>query len=692
MYENLDLGCQWHFLKFRKGSEKRGKEDASFNPFSGHEVRCLVREYIQNSLDAAQKIDEEHYKRVRVDFTFGELECSQYPALIQSLLGRLKACSERCQELSQAKDTFKSKYEYLKSRYNGKLGFLKVSDYNTTGMDYIDDDITPSAFDSCVQSSSASFKQDGRAGGSQGLGKTVGFVNSKINAVYYSTMHDETGHTFGEGVVKLNSHVFEDETGIKCLYDPVAFYNKDGHPNSKDEIPVVFRRDVPGTDAFVLGMEETEECVKKMKEELIRSFFYTIWMDKLEVYICGEHFCKDNLVEQILKYFPDSNQYSHLDTDRSRDPEISFNPRPYLFEIAMRDTYDEEHQILSTDDFPEQFPNLGHATFQIWKNDDIKTANAPDKIIFMRNKLMTIEVRKPRGSRGFYGIIICDGCGDNYLRMMEDITHDHWKESELKDTEEELKRKVQKVYKELNTFRDECIKKFFPQIHNKEMEIHSLKKRKIGKFGQNDEEREIDEIWPTSNDQKKESDNKREPSTMSIIEGTPGRKKKKKKGTRTDTPPEVDPVPHDEPGPEPGPGPKPGPGPEPKPTTYVEGEEGEDDGIGQTENPKAYREIEIKLDGNSKRLKPLRDGTFASQLEIRVSKNYDDCRLVMNIQADRGEFPLDIKYVSEGYKIRDGIPNEIYGFDLKADVPNVIKFTPQENVRYYSLIVKIYGH
>lgn len=76
----------------------------------------------------------------------------------------------------------------MKEREDGTIGYLKVSDYNTTGMEYVDDEDTPSAFDSCLHNSSASYKPNSHAGGSHGQGKVVGFVNSPINAVYYSTM------------------------------------------------------------------------------------------------------------------------------------------------------------------------------------------------------------------------------------------------------------------------------------------------------------------------------------------------------------------------------------------------------------------------------------------------------------------------------------------------------------------------
>ncbi len=367
----------------------------------------------------------------------------------------------------------------------------------------------------------------------------------------------------------------------------------------------------------------------------------------------------------------------------------------------MHETTDENHVILSTDDFPGKFPMLGHATLQIWKSEDISASRSLDKIIFMRNKLMTIEVRKYYSSKGFYGIMVCDGVGAKHLRNLEDVRHDKWDEKELKDMSEEDKRNAKRTLKELDLFKNECLKIIFPEEHDKPLEIKSLKKRRIGKFGSRSEQNEEDNIWPTTNVLEKEKNQGLKSGSFSIFEEVKGRKKKKKKGTITDVEPETDPTPRPEPkpGPEPDPNPDPNPDPHPKPDpnpapdpVYVEGDDGDDTGLGEAENPNVEREREIKLDGRNKRLKPLHNDKYSCKLEIRVPRDFYDCRLVLDIQADEGLFPLDLKQVSDGYQIRSGVSNEIYGFDLKADTPNVIKFTPQENVTLYSLNIKVYGH
>lgn len=52
---NKDLGSKWNFLDRRKASMGQSREDSSFAPFVENKLRCLVREYIQNSMDLIPK-------------------------------------------------------------------------------------------------------------------------------------------------------------------------------------------------------------------------------------------------------------------------------------------------------------------------------------------------------------------------------------------------------------------------------------------------------------------------------------------------------------------------------------------------------------------------------------------------------------------------------------------------------------
>lgn len=695
---NKDLGCKWNFVVRNEASQEQGREDSSFDYFKNKE-RCLVREYIQNSMDAYSDTNGLPY--VLVDFTFGELLCADYPELLQALPARIKACSEYCQG-NNAKDPYAEKYKYLMEHRSGSISYLKVSDYNTKGMPYDPDRFKKSKFKSCVRSANSSHKDSGNAGGSHGKGKSVGFVNSNINAVYYSTM-TESGECFGEGVIKLCDHIFNDATGKRQIYEDVAFYDSQSgkHPDT-DNILEVFRRSVPGTDAFVLGIEQTEEYITNMKREVLRSFFKAIKENLLRVIVCGEEFTADNISDKLIEYY---DKEGELDVVRTRTPEIDFNPRPYYEEILCKAGLDDDHRIFDSEvDFPGEFPALGKTFVYFWRSERIKQANSRDIVVYMRNNNMAIEVKRGRNNKGYYAIFLCEGIGSESLRHMENVTHDKWDTAEV--TKEE-KYKANKILTEIKQLITKCELVMFPEEGGQEKTIDSLRKRRISLLGNNKAEEE-ESMWPSSNVEDSSKSSKSSKGSSSILETVSGKRKKKKvKGkvaeNESDTTTSV--IQSD------GSNSLSGPTQNSHLSSNSEndqdtktqsglpserdiptvGGEGDIEGYSGENAESGIRLREIKFDGKHRHLIPLRDGEFACKLVLNVSREYVGCKLELFIQGVNGIIPLKLKNISTGFQ-KGGIDdNVIYGFNLQPG-NNVIKFTPLECVRIYSLIIKAYGN
>lgn len=513
-----DLGCKWNFIVRNESSQEQGREDSSFDYFKEKE-RCLVREYIQNSMDAHSETCGLPY--VVVEFSFGELQCDDYPKLLQSLPERLKACSEYCQG-NNAKDPYAEKYEYLMEHIDGSIGYLKVSDYNTKGMPYDSNRFAKSKFKSCVRSANSSHKDSGNAGGSHGKGKTVGFVNSNINAVYYSTMTEDE-QCYGEGVIKLCDHIFKDDKGELQIFEDVAFYDsKDGKQPDTEYIPEDFHRSVAGTDAYVLGIEPTEEYILNMKREVLRSFFKAIKEDLLRVVVCGEEFKSDNIADKFLLYFGEEGE---LDSKRTRVPEIEFNPRPYYTEVLCNAGADDDHRVFNTEiDFPGEFPTLGKTLVYFWKSESIKQANSRDSVVYMRNNNMAIEVKRGRNNKGYYAVFVCEGSGSESLRHMENVTHDKWDTTEVT---KEHKTNANKILAEIKSLIAKCEFAMFPEEEGQENTIKSLKSRRISSLGNNKADEE-ESMWPSSNVIGKSKPSKGDGGQSSILETVSGKRKKKK--------------------------------------------------------------------------------------------------------------------------------------------------------------------
>lgn len=164
------------------------------------------------------------------------------------------------------------------SIYYERMGFIRVSDYNTKGMAY-DEGKTDSPFYAFVRSAGVSAKDDNAAGGSFGFGKAAYYLLSPISTIIVSTCTDKMDKYF-EGATSLCTHTYK---GVKKV--AFGYYDdNNGKPISEEwNIPVMFRRSEPGTDINILGfdLKYADEAIKEMIEAVLRNFWMAILMVSL---------------------------------------------------------------------------------------------------------------------------------------------------------------------------------------------------------------------------------------------------------------------------------------------------------------------------------------------------------------------------------------------------------------------------
>lgn len=295
--------CKWHFATLGANAGDEGPNSAMSQTFSQFPCSALVRESIQNSLDAV--VDEN--KPVTVCFEFRELERRDYPNFYK-LSDHLEACWRNYKNNPTAKRVYPPMIDYVENAE--KVGFIRVSDYNTKGMDY-ETNATDKTFYAFVRAAGVSVKEAEGAGGSFGFGKGAFFVMSPINTLMVSTKNKD-GQCFFEGVTRLCTHWIDGQQRSH-----MGFYdNNDGQPTSSpDNIPTPFKREETGTSIGIMGVDY--EQWKKSKDELIkevlRNFFVAIYFKKLVVIIDGNNVHRNNAVvidaehlDQLMKeHFPD---------------------------------------------------------------------------------------------------------------------------------------------------------------------------------------------------------------------------------------------------------------------------------------------------------------------------------------------------------------------------------------------------
>ena len=380
-----------------------------------------------------------------MEISFGSLSGLDFPNY-NELGDHIQGCIDCFPDNEQAHKIFEPMLDNFSSTYHGmNIGYIKVADYNTCGMDYVpssDPDYRKKPFYAFVRSVGVHANKSDGSGGSYGFGKAAYFLISPLRTLMVSTMTN-TGRFFFEGVSALCTHTFRGETKVS-----VGFYdNNDGNPvNDTERIPKPFRRTEPGTNFYLMGVnldnKEREAAVREMLEASVRNFWMCILEGNLVVSIDGNEIDKDNLDSYMTEYFP-----TMLDESKT---ELRHNPRPY-YEAYIHAGEDDNHKH-----FEKDIPYLGRVHFYAYLNP-----NANDRIIYMRGLRMFVYRKKSQTNAAFYGLFLCyDPHGNLVLRDMEPPRHDSWDAEWARKYSKDDCRNAKDAY---TNFIVECIKQLHPE-------------------------------------------------------------------------------------------------------------------------------------------------------------------------------------------------------------------------------------
>lgn len=427
--------CVWYFAP-QIGGRDEGPNDALEQNFKGSPFNALIRESVQNSLDAVLDKDQP----VRVGISFGSINGLNFPSF-NELGEHIRGCIERFPDNEQAKDIYQPKADYFSDSYaqHMNIGYIKVADYNTKGMDY-EPDKTNMPFYAFVRAAGVAAKDVAGAGGAYGFGKAAYFQLSPINTLLVSTLTD-TGRHFFEGVSTLCTHLFRGEKKVSVGY----YDNNGGEPVSiAERIPKPFRREEPGSDFYIMGFNYQDKEKNAAKMEMVQATLRNFWMaiadKKLEVDIDGIVISSESIEDMMNEYFPNI-----LDETRKG---ANHNPHPY-YEAYTKAKSDPKHLYFETIK-----PTLGVVKFYAFLcNDGI------DKVAFFRGPRMTVFLKKNQTNYGFYGVFLCEDLrGNRVLRELENPAHDEWAIKNFRKADKAIGNSALDEYKE---FVAECIKNLY---------------------------------------------------------------------------------------------------------------------------------------------------------------------------------------------------------------------------------------
>ena len=474
-----DDNLKWYFAE-SKNAGGTGPNDAMTDLFPGGAYQNLIRESIQNSIDAKR----DNSNPVRIEFTLRLFESKDFPNLT-----KLEEHITKCEEKTHSKK-FKQMLEWIHKK---EMVVLDVADYNTTGMDY-DSLKDEGRFSKFVRYYGDPNSNSG-AGGSHGYGKITYFNVSAIRTIIVSSMFFENNECVFEGASRLATHPTDKP---KITYSDVGFFDEgEGDPIQEmpefvdgkfrfKKIPVSFQRQHIGTTVSIpfvdINDNNRRDRFKECCEAVLRSFFVALESGKLEVTISfGDGYEIEMTKSSLEQIFKDRFFMNPIDSAKKMIFE-RLNPHPYWLayknnlEITVPEgtSTDEAIKLCANKQFTlikEKLPIIGNVSFYTYKSE-----SGNDVVIFMRRPQMMVNVTQEKKShKGYSSILICeDEDGNSLLRNMENAAHNQWSYSQLERdcrSIEEIE-KAKQIEEIMQKFIKKCIDEIiFPRIETDSEEV-----------------------------------------------------------------------------------------------------------------------------------------------------------------------------------------------------------------------------
>ncbi|RAV17810.1 hypothetical protein [Paenibacillus contaminans] len=401
----------WNFPSNNYG-QITGLNDAGIETFRGNPLDSLAREINQNSCDAK---DNNNPGPVEVHFSLLNIPSIHFPKKAE-FISILKSCREYWKDNIKTARFFDNALSIMEL---DQIPFLKISDYNTTGLTGASDGHR-GGWHNLIKSVGSSDK-DSQSGGSFGIGKHAPFVCSDLRTVFYGTKEAGSSEEAFQGVAKLVTHLTElgEPTQGTGYFGEVE---KNKPIITSDDVYEVFRRSDVGTDIFIAGFNENSGWEEKVIKSVLENFFIAILNEKLVVKV-GETTINANslsgLIEKYTKNDPDCLSYHYYEA----------------YTLSSR------HHFLQNN-----FMNLGEVDLFVLPGKDL-----PKRIAMVRGTGMKIYDKGSfRTPFKFAGVMIARGEKLNdFLRKIEPPTHSAWEPDRHEDPEY-AKGTIRKLYAWIN--------------------------------------------------------------------------------------------------------------------------------------------------------------------------------------------------------------------------------------------------
>ncbi len=412
----------WRFPDNRYTNEN-GLDTSDMETFKKDPVSSLAREICQNSIDAGfQK------KPVRVVFSLFQVGREEIPG-VDELEKQITACYEYKKGSPKEGPALA---ELKKSIKKSKITCLRISDFNTTGVEGATTNKRGTPFYNLTKGSGVSDK-GGSMGGSKGIGKFASFVVSNTNTVFYSTRAKD-GSCAHIGISKLRSTPIPGED-TDLLTMGIGYYGI-----SEKNLPIMeeihldrgFSRGEKeyGTDVYIIGFNAFRGWQSDIIAKVLESFMVAIVRGDLEV-VVNNISVNANTVREIIYGDEFQNERTRTEVREIRAQ----------YELLQDDESVAVQEIQIDED--------NSATVYIKRYGQTDEMAATRHCVMVRYPYMKIMYIRPGAYLPFSALcVIHDNDLNKKLRAIENPQHTDWEIKRLNDFPDE-KRETRRMKKEL---------------------------------------------------------------------------------------------------------------------------------------------------------------------------------------------------------------------------------------------------
>lgn len=247
--------------------------NSSIAQFSENRRESLIRESIQNSLDARK----DEGKPVVVRFALTEAAPAEIGA--QSLSVALRDCLTGLpEEEEERRRTFEAGLRLLGSP---AITSLRVVDSNTTGAEDEPRALGVNDWQALTKGTGIDAKRRLDAAGSWGLGKFAAFANSPIHTVLYTTAYEADGGLRHRHQGKTVQVSHKDSKGKDRR--ATGYLGDEYKPLADNDVPSRFRLSETGTSIEVIGHVPDGDWEDESARIVVKHFFHALLRNSLEV-------------------------------------------------------------------------------------------------------------------------------------------------------------------------------------------------------------------------------------------------------------------------------------------------------------------------------------------------------------------------------------------------------------------------